>query len=114
MSATSGKKTGKAALRAARAGVSALLLAAAALLGAQEQGGVAEDGEPLAAGQARERAITGEERHAYRVEVAADLPVLVQVEQLGVSLVVETEGPAGRLATGGSLSRRGVLILLLE
>lgn len=110
MSATASKMTDKAGRRIARAGFSALLLAAGGLLAVEEPSG---PGEPLLPGQPLERAIMAEERHVYWVEVGLD-PVLVQVQQQGVSLVVEAQGPAARFATGGGLLRRGALVLLLE
>lgn len=67
----------------------------------------------LSAGPAVERTITATERHAYRVRVS-DRPLLVRVEQRGIDLTVETEGPDGRAVTDAGFLRWAPEVVLLE
>jgi CHAT domain-containing protein/tetratricopeptide (TPR) repeat protein len=52
----------------------------------------AETVELALPGQSRERSITAEERHVYRLE-ATGSPLLITVEQRGIDLIVEARGP---------------------
>jgi CHAT domain-containing protein/tetratricopeptide (TPR) repeat protein len=74
----------------------------------------AEEGEALLHGPARERPITAEETHVYRVE-AAGIPLLVVIEQRGIDLRIEASRPAGQdaLATDAPSSRWSPEILVL-
>ncbi len=94
-----------------------LALGAATLFGgvAPPPGGAAEDGEALLPGQSREVPVTAGETHVWRVG-AADTPLLLTVEQLGVDLAVEAWGPAGSraLVADGLTGRWGPEILLLQ
>ncbi len=65
----------------------ALLLLAGVLL--QASAAPPGEGEPLAAGESRGRAIDGQERQVYRIAVTAVSPLLVTVEQQGIDLAVE-------------------------
>lgn len=78
-------------------------------------GGAWEDGELLLPGETRERPITAEEAHVYRVEVA-DSPILVTVDQHSINLVVEarrSEDEAPLTVDSGQL-RWGSEVMLLE
>lgn len=92
---------------------SALLLAILYLVVPAALGAVAEDGELLLPGQARERTIAGGETQVYRVQVA-DSSLLVTVEQRGINLVVEAQEPAARILTDTGGLRWGPEVLLLE
>lgn len=84
------------------------LLAAPALLRASEEG------DALLPGQLRERAITAQEAHVYRVEVA-ESPLLVTVEQRSVNLVVEARrADEAPVTVDSGLNRWGTEVLLLE
>ncbi|HEV8578381.1 MAG TPA: CHAT domain-containing protein [Thermoanaerobaculia bacterium] len=83
-------------------------MAAPALLGDG-----AEGGETLLPGQSREQPIAGGETRGYRVEVTS-VPLLVKVEQLGIDLVVQAQGPTARLVTDTGDFRCGFEVLLLE
>jgi CHAT domain-containing protein/tetratricopeptide (TPR) repeat protein len=90
-----------------------LLLAVVFLAALAAPGGAGEEGEALLPGQVQERPISAGETHPYHVEVV-DAPLLVTVEQRGIDLVVEAEGPATRFATDTGDFRWGAEILLLE
>src|SRR5262245_8974837 len=85
---------------------SVLLLAATASLPQSPE-------EALVPGQARERPIAAGEAQTYRISLT-DAPLLVTVDQRGIDLVVEVEGPAGRTATDTGEDRWGLEVLLLE
>src|SRR6185295_3839990 len=87
--------------------IAVLFLATPAVLGVEEQG------ETLLPGQVRERTIAGGETHIYTVQVA-DSPFLITVEQKGINLVVEAQGPSARLASDARHLRWGSEVLLLE
>jgi CHAT domain-containing protein/tetratricopeptide (TPR) repeat protein len=72
-----------------------------------------ETGDVLLAGSPRESSMKAEERHTYRIEVAA-APVLVTVDQQSVDLVLEVRGPAGQeIQTGLTGFRWGPEVVLL-
>jgi len=75
--------------------------------------GVGEEGELLQPGEVRERPIAAGEIHVYRIAVA-DAPLLIAVEQRGIDLVVEAQGPAARLRTDARHLHWGSEVLLLE
>jgi CHAT domain-containing protein/tetratricopeptide (TPR) repeat protein len=87
--------------------IAVLFLATPAVLGVEEQG------EALLPGQVRERTIAGGEKHIYTVQIA-DIPLLITVEQKGINLVVEAQGPAARLASDARYVLFGSEVLLLE
>jgi CHAT domain-containing protein/tetratricopeptide (TPR) repeat protein len=72
-----------------------------------------EQVELLAPGPARERLISAEEAHAYRLEAEGG-PVVVIVEQQGIDLVVEAGGLDGPLASSAPNGRWGPEVLLLS
>jgi CHAT domain-containing protein/tetratricopeptide (TPR) repeat protein len=69
--------------------------------------------EILLPDQVREGPIAAKETRVYRVTVA-DAPLLIAVEQRGIDLVVEAQGPAARLVTDARCVLWGSEILLLE
>ncbi|HEY7215587.1 MAG TPA: tetratricopeptide repeat protein, partial [Thermoanaerobaculia bacterium] len=85
-----------------------LFLATSAALG--EAG---EESEVLQPGESRERTIAGGEAHVYRIQ-GEDLPCLVTVEQRGINLVLEAQGPAARLSSDARHFFSGSEVLLLE
>lgn len=91
----------------------ALLLAVLFLAGPAAVRSVTEEGEALRPGEVRELSIAAGETHTYRIEVA-DIPLLVTVEQRGIDLVIETQGPAARASTDAGYLRWQSEVLLLE
>ncbi|HYU34396.1 MAG TPA: CHAT domain-containing tetratricopeptide repeat protein [Thermoanaerobaculia bacterium] len=69
--------------------------------------------QTLVPGQARECSIAGGAAHVYRTQVT-DLPLLVTVDQKGINLTAEAQGPADRLAGDTGEVRWGPEVLLLE
>jgi len=69
--------------------------------------------ETLVPGQTRECSIVGGAAHVYRAQVT-DLPLLVTVEQKGINLVVEAQGPADRLAANSGNFWWSSEVLVLE
>lgn len=85
-----------------------LLLSSAVPVGAQEEGGI------LLPGPCHESSIAEGETHVYRVQ-AAGLPLLITVEQQGIDLVLEAQGPAGqKLGAAAGNGRWGPEVLLVE
>jgi hypothetical protein len=76
-------------------------------------GGAGDEGEILLPGQVREGPIAGKETRDYRVTVE-DAPLLIVVEQRGINIVVEAQGPVARLVTDARRVRWGSEVLLLE
>ncbi|HEX4959454.1 MAG TPA: CHAT domain-containing protein [Thermoanaerobaculia bacterium] len=91
----------------------ALLLAVLTLAVPAALNGVGEEGELLQAGQVRESAIKGGEKHVYHVEVTTP-PFLVTVAQLGLDLVVEASGPGAKVSADAGNHGWGTEVLLLE
>lgn len=91
----------------------ALLLLAGWFLASSAPGRPEDEGETLLSGDARERAITGEEAHVYRIEVA-EAPLLLAVRQLGLNLVVEDQRPGAASSVDTGDHAFGSEVLLLE
>jgi len=96
-----------------RRGLALLLLGALSLTAFTALAGAGDEDEALLPGQSRERPIAGGETQRYRVQVT-DAPLLVTVEQRGIDLVVEAQGPAARLAADAGYLRWQSEVLLLE
>jgi CHAT domain-containing protein/tetratricopeptide (TPR) repeat protein len=90
-----------------------LLLAILSLAAPAALGGVPEDGEVLASGPARERPITGTEKHVYHVTVGKE-PLAVLVEQRNIDLVVVDTGPGSAVAVDTGDHVWGTETLVLE
>src|SRR5436853_6812064 len=97
----------------ARYSRAALLLMVLCLAVPSVLGGVGEEGEALLPDQSREGPIAAKEVRIYRVSVA-DAPLLIAVEQRGIDLVVEAQGPAARLVADARHVFWGAEVLLLE
>jgi CHAT domain-containing protein/tetratricopeptide (TPR) repeat protein len=85
-----------------------LSLAAPAALG-----GTGEEAEVLLPGQVREGPIAAGEAHVFQVDVP-DAPLLITVQQQGVDLVIDAQGPMGRAILDARHLRWGPEVLLLE
>jgi len=91
----------------------ALLLLAGWFLASSAPGRPEDAEEALLPGPPRERSITGEEAHVYRIEVA-DAPLLLTVKQLGLDLVIEDKGPGAVSSVDTGDHAFGSEVLLLE
>src|SRR6187551_3386874 len=89
-----------------RRSLALLVLAGWLLVWSPSPGRTQEQVELLAPGPDRERQISAEEAHAYRVETEGG-PVVVIVEQQGIDLIVEASGLEGSLAASAPNGRWG-------
>ncbi|HKV12782.1 MAG TPA: CHAT domain-containing tetratricopeptide repeat protein, partial [Thermoanaerobaculia bacterium] len=96
-----------------RSGWPALLVIAALILAASAAFGAEEEGDLLLPGPARERPIRGGETHFYRLQGTGS-PLLVIAEQHALDLVVRATGPGVDFSVDLGEHRWGSEVLLLE